>query len=204
MWMAQGFIRSSNQNQCREDIGHDYFMELLWRSFFQEVEEDMWGNISRFKVHDLMHDLAQSVAANDSATFYSKEEDIQEKTLHISFDRTFLSSSGIPISLYKASRIRTFVLLSQSQHPRLGKSTYNAIVSRFKFICLLDLHDMGIKIIQSSVGKLRHLRYLYLSSNSIRMLPNSITRLHNLQTLRLSRCPIKELPKDKIIQPQVS
>ena len=196
MWMAQGFIRSSNQNQCLEDIGHEYFMDLLWRSFFQEVEEDGSGNILKFKMHDLMHDLAKSVATSDNATFYSKEEDIQEKTRHISFDRTFLSSSGIPISLYKASRIRTFVLLSQSQHPRLGKSTYNAIVSRFKFIRLLDLHDMGIKIIQSSIGKLRHLRYLDLSSNSIRMLPNSITRLHNLQTLRLSRCPIKELPKD--------
>ena len=31
MWMTQGFIRSSSPDQCLEDIGHEYFMDLLWR-----------------------------------------------------------------------------------------------------------------------------------------------------------------------------
>ena len=197
MWMAQGFIRSSSPSQCLEDIGHEYFMDLLWRSFFQEVEEDGKGNILQFKMHDLMHDLAKSIAASDSTTFYSKEEGIHEKTRHMSFDRTFLTSSEIPFSLYKASRIRTFHLPSQSQYQyvKLGRSTCNAIVSSFKFIRLLDLHDTHIKTLPRSIGKLRHLRYLDLSNNSIKILPNSITRLHNLQTLRLSGCRIKKLPK---------
>jgi hypothetical protein len=39
LWMAQGFIRSS-PDQSPEDIGHDYFMELLWRSFFQKDVQD--------------------------------------------------------------------------------------------------------------------------------------------------------------------
>nr|XP_023914355.1 putative disease resistance protein RGA3 [Quercus suber] len=198
MWMAQGFIRSSSPNQCLEDIGHEFFMDLLWRSFFQEVEEDGEGNIFQFKMHDLMHDLAKSVAASDSATFYSKEEGIHEKTRHVSFDSMFLSSSGIPILMYKASRLRTFHLPSQSQYPyvRLGKSTCNAIISNFKFIRLLDLHRKGIKKIPNSIGKLKHLRYLEVSFNPIKMLPSSITRLHNLQTLRLFECKIKELPRD--------
>ena len=51
LWMAQGFIKPSGQNQCLEDVGHEYFMELLWRSFFQE------DTGSLFKIHDLMHDL---------------------------------------------------------------------------------------------------------------------------------------------------
>ncbi|KAK4577325.1 hypothetical protein RGQ29_027730 [Quercus rubra] len=199
MWMAQGFIRSSSPNQCLEDIGNEYFMNLLSRSFFQDVEEDGKGNILQFKMHDLMHDLAKSIVASDRTTFYSKEEDIHEKTHHVSFDRIFLSSSKIPVSLYKAKRLRTFHLPSQSQYLYriLGKSACDAIVSSFKFIRLLDLHGTRIKKIPSSIGKLRHLRYLDLSNNSIKMLPNSITRLHNLQTLRLTKCNlIKELPKD--------
>nr|XP_023916942.1 putative disease resistance protein RGA3 [Quercus suber] len=161
MWMAQGFIRSSSPDQCLEDIVHEYFMDLLWRSFFQEVEEDGRGNILQFKMHDLMHDLAKSIATFDSATFYSKEEGINEKIRHVSFDRMFLSSLGIPISLYKASRIRTFHLPSEFEYSyaSLDKSTCNAIVSSFKFIRLLDLHDMSIKTIPSSIGKLKHLRY---------------------------------------------
>ncbi|KAM4087609.1 hypothetical protein ACB094_07G007800 [Castanea mollissima] len=198
MWMAQGFIRSSSPNQCLEDIGHDYFMDLLWRSFFQEVEEDGKGNILQFKMHDLMHDLAKLVTASDSAIFSSKEEGIHEKTLHVSFGGTCLSSSKIPISLYKARRIKTFHLPSHSRYQsvRLGKSTCDAIVSSFKFIRWLDLHGTRIESIPSSIGKLRHLRYLDVSYNPIKMFPNSITRLYNLQTLSLTGCKIKELPRD--------
>ena len=129
---GQGFIRSSSLDQCLEDIGHKYFMDLLWRSFFQEVEEDERGNILQFK----MHDLAKSIAAFDSTTFYSKGEDIHENTRCASFDRTFLLSSRIPISLNKASRIRTFHLPSESRYGYAGlhESTCNAIVSSYKFI----------------------------------------------------------------------
>ena len=159
MWMAQGFIRSSSPNQCLEDIGHEYFMDLLWRSFFQEVEEDERGNILQFK----MHDLAKSIAASDGTTFYSKGEDIHEKTRHVSFDRMFLLSSGIPILLYKASKIRTFHLPSESRYEYAGldESTCNGIVSSFKFIRLLDLHKMNIETIPSSIGKLWHLSSIY-------------------------------------------
>ena len=133
-----------------------------------------------------MHNLAKSIAASDGTTFYSKGEDIHEKTCHVSFDRTFLLSSGIPISLYKASRIRTLHLPSESRYEYAGldESTCTAIVSSFKFIRLLDLHKMNIETIPSSIGKLWHLRYLDLSNNPIEMLPYSITRFHNLQTLR--------------------
>jgi hypothetical protein len=52
-WMAQGFTMV-DENECLEDVGHEYFMNLLWRSFFQEVEEDEWGNIN-FKIYDLIY-----------------------------------------------------------------------------------------------------------------------------------------------------
>ena len=194
MWMAQGFIRPSNQNQCLEDVGHEYIMDLLWRSFFQEVEKDERGNILYFKMHDLMHDLAKLVARSYSTTCNSKEENIDEKTLHVSFGGPSLSQ--IPSSLFRASRIRTFML--QGQVWGLDKSIYNStIVASFKFIRLLDLSHMSIRTIPSSIGKLKHLRYLDLSYNGISVLPNSITRLHNLQTLKLFQCySITKLPRD--------
>nr|XP_023876130.1 putative disease resistance protein RGA3 [Quercus suber] len=49
MWVAQGFITLHDKKQCPKDVGHEYFMDLLWRSFFQEVEKDELGNISKFK-----------------------------------------------------------------------------------------------------------------------------------------------------------
>ncbi|KAL4601267.1 hypothetical protein ACB092_11G259400 [Castanea dentata] len=200
MWMAQGFINLYNKNKCPEDVGDEYFMDLLWRSFFQEVEEDELGNISKFKIHDLMHDIAIQVTGSGSTTIYSKEKDIDEKTRHVSFGHTIYSSSEIPISLSKARRIRTFLLPCQPEYETIksNDSISSEIIASFKFIRLLDMHNMGIKTISSSIKKLKHLRYLDLSKNEgIQMLPNSIVKLYNLQTLKLSGCEdLKELPKD--------
>uniref|UniRef100_A0A7N2LA91 CC-NBS-LRR protein n=2 Tax=Quercus lobata TaxID=97700 RepID=A0A7N2LA91_QUELO len=199
MWMAQGFI-TYDKKQCPEDVGHEYFMDLLWRSFFQKAREDEFGNISEFKIHDLMHDIAIQVMESEGTIIYPKEKDIDEKTRHVSFGDTLHSSLEIPISLYKSRRIRTFLLPCQRGYvtSNLDSSTFSAIVASFKFIRLLDLHNMGIKIIPSSIKKLKHLRYLDLSKNEdIEMLPNSIVKLYNLQTLKLSECEkLKELPRD--------
>ena len=124
MWIAQGFIKLYDQKQSLKDVGHEYFMHLLWRSFFQEVEGDDFGNISQFKIHDLMHDIAILASRSESTTFYSKDKDIHEKTRHVSFGDAFDSSSQIPSSLYKSRRIRTFLLPSQPKYDtvRLDKS----------------------------------------------------------------------------------
>ena len=200
-WMAQGFIKLSAENQCIEDVGHEYFMDLLWRSFFQEIEEDDWGNIN-FKIHDLMHDLAILVAGLENRTCGINGESVAEKTHHVSFGINLSSLSQIPDSLSKACRMRTFLLPNQpswiSEQIVWERSTCDAFVSSFKFLRLLDLNNTGVSSMPCSIGKLKHLRYLDLSRNdNIEMLPNSITRLHNLQTLKLSGCwALKELPRD--------
>ena len=60
LWIAQGFIQLSNTKQQLEEVANEYFKDLLWRSFFEEVG-DMFGNL-KYKMHDLIHDLAKSVA----------------------------------------------------------------------------------------------------------------------------------------------
>ena len=62
LWAAQGFIKLSNPKQRAKDVRREYFMELIWRSFFQDVEKDNLSDITYCKMHDLMHDLATLVA----------------------------------------------------------------------------------------------------------------------------------------------
>ncbi|KAI3474325.1 hypothetical protein Pfo_029148 [Paulownia fortunei] len=65
LWIAQGFIHSVNGNRQLEDIGNQYFNELLSRFCFQEVVEAFDGEILACKIHNLVHDLAQSVAGRE-------------------------------------------------------------------------------------------------------------------------------------------
>ncbi|XP_044510827.1 putative disease resistance protein RGA4 [Mangifera indica] len=198
LWMAQGFIQSSNENQNLEETGDQYFMELLRRSFFQDADYDQWGNVISFKMHDLMHDLAQSVAGSESSMVHLDAKNISKRIRHVSFDAAVDSSWKIPNSLVEANRIRTFLLpLQPVSHRILKKVSHDEIISCFKYLHALDLHNTGVDHVPIGIGKLKHLRYLDLSKNKdIIRLPSSITRLQNLQTLKLSICKMLEkLPR---------
>ena len=195
LWIAQGFIKLLDQNQCLEDVGHEYFMDLLWRSFFQEAKMDEFGNVTRCKIHYLMHDLAISVAGSQITTLGYKEKDIDEKTRHVSVAYDIDFSVVIPTSLCKASRIRTLLCLNDNY----SMETFDCdeIFSSFKFLRMLDLCGRGYDSLPSSICKLKHLRCLNLSGNKkLKKLPDSITTLQNLQILRLSHCKLlEELPR---------
>jgi hypothetical protein len=59
LWIAQGFIQSRGRDTM-EEAGIAYFSELLIRSFFQSSSID---NKEIFSMHDLIHDLAQSISS---------------------------------------------------------------------------------------------------------------------------------------------
>lgn len=62
LWIAQGFVYSDNADRQVEEFGNHYFNELLSRFCFQEVVVAFDGEILACKIHNLVHDLAQSVA----------------------------------------------------------------------------------------------------------------------------------------------
>ncbi|XP_035541052.1 disease resistance protein RGA2-like isoform X2 [Juglans regia] len=198
LWIAQGFIKLSNQIECLEDVGDKYFMHLLWRSFFQEAKMDDLGNVIKSKMHDLMHDLAMSMAGSLITTIDSQVKTIgDQKTRHVSVVDNIEFSFVIPTSSSKASRIRTLLSVGEFSYLRESSTSCEAIFSNLKFLRVLDLNGRHLDVVPSSICKLKHLRDLDLSWNDkIEKLPDSITRLQNLYTLRLSNCEkLKELPR---------
>ena len=194
LWVAQGFIALVGPRRCFEDIGKEYFMELLWRSFFHNVENDGLGNIKSCKMHDLMHDLAILVGGKESTMLNLSGENIDEKVCHVSFDLVD-SSSQFPILMLKGKKIRT--ILSSSVRGSLGSLTCDALISHLNYLRTLDLSNLWLSVVPHSIGELKHLRYLDHSKNEdIKILPNSITKLLNLQTLKLIGCnSLRELPR---------
>ncbi|KAL0007305.1 hypothetical protein SO802_008807 [Lithocarpus litseifolius] len=194
LWIAQGFIVLEGPRQRSVDIGRKYFIELLWRSFFQNVENDYLGNIESCKMHDLMHNLAILVSGTESAILNSSGENVIEKVHHVSFDLVD-SSRQFSILMPNKRKIRT--ILAASVGGTLGNLTCNVLISNFKYLRTLDLSELEIYVVPHSIGELKHLRYLDFSENNdIEFLPNSITKLLNLLTLKLSNCcSLKVLPR---------
>jgi len=86
LWIANGFI-SSNKILDEEDIGDDVWNELYWRSFFQDIETDVFGKITSFKMHDLVHDLAQSISEEVCCITINDElPSTLERIRHLSID----------------------------------------------------------------------------------------------------------------------
>lgn len=211
LWIAQGFIRSNDEeNECLEDVGERYFMGLLRRSFFQDVKEHRLGNIISCKMHDLIHDLAKMVAENETLMLTSAGNNSSVNICHLSVGPVHDSAWELPHSLLKEKNLRTFFMPTTSKDSlksgrfigsefflKQSKLVVDAVISNFRSLRVLDLHGLGINEVPGSVSMLKHLRYIDLSENNFVTLPKSMSKMLNLQTLKLSCCfDLCELPEN--------
>ncbi|XP_073271296.1 putative disease resistance protein RGA3 [Primulina huaijiensis] len=164
--IAHGYI-SSDEMLDEEDIGNTIWNELVLRSLFQEVKTNYKG--TTFTMHDLVHDLAQSVMENkvpkvqaqynNKSTSKSKIRQVNLQKHHVAFPARFQSEMDLSSSLLNLSSLR-----------------------------MLDASRTSMTKLPSAVRKLKHLRYLNLSSTNIRTLPSAICSLWNLKILNLNYC----------------
>ena len=189
LWMAEGFLRSPTDKETMEQVGREYFHELLSRSFFQQLS----GRETCFVMHDLINDLALFT----SGEFYSKFEDgkpsgLLKKERHVVFLADRLEGPDkFRDSICKFKDLRTFLPLGVSNTSRASAmcSVFcKAWLPKLKHLRVLSLSCYTITKLPDSLGELIHLRYLDLSQNLIVELPSSTCLLFNLQTLLLSGC----------------
>ncbi|KAM4091893.1 hypothetical protein ACJW30_09G170900 [Castanea mollissima] len=187
-WMAHGLLQSpDNEKQQLEDIGDLYIKELMSRSLFQDVYEDAMFTYS-FKMHDLVHDLAISIAKGECSVV-TKTSTLAAGVCHLSI---LESGQEVTTQLERLSKVQTIIF--KTEQPM---SILKACISRFKYLRVLDLSNSSFEVLPNSIGTLKHLRYLDLKENRrIKQLPDSICKLHSLQTLLLDNCSnLERLPK---------
>ncbi|XP_065616174.1 disease resistance protein RGA2-like [Quercus suber] len=187
-WMAHGILQSpDNEKHKLEDIGDLYIKELMSRSLFQDVYQDAFFTYS-FKMHDLVHDLALSIAKRECSVV-TKESTLAAEVCHLSISE---NGQEVTTQLEKLSKVQTIIF--QTEQPM---SLLEVCISRFKNLRVLVLRKSSFEVLPSSIGSLKHLRYVDLLRNDIiKQLPDSICKLHSLQTLLLGGCSnLERLPK---------
>ncbi|MQL88236.1 hypothetical protein Taro_020787 [Colocasia esculenta] len=195
LWMAQGYIRQS-RNREPEAVGNSYFDELLNRSFFQTSPTNRY----RFAMHDLIHDLAQSVSQGEHVVMDMRKAK-PGTSLHVAEARHLLvqgskddtASAGHDLSCPPHEALRTLLVL-EAASARYDQVQPAFITTKMLNLRVLSVRDASIDHLPRAIGYLKHLRYLNLEDNEIRVLPDSIGELYHLQTLLLSRNKLQALP----------
>ncbi|EXC01152.1 Putative disease resistance protein RGA3 [Morus notabilis] len=191
LWIAAGFIQSLEGKKSLEIIGNEYFNDLVWMFFFQDVQRSHDGNITECKMHDLIHDLAQSVAGTE---FMMLEQCTPRDLSSICHSSVVCSSElhTIPEALYEAKKLRTLILLLPKGN--LGEVP-SGVFSSFRYLRVMDLSGSGIKKLHESISFFIFLKFLDLSNTHIQTLPESVCKLLNLQVMNLCGCSnLTELP----------
>lgn len=198
LWMAEGFVQPMGK-MTLEDVGEEYFSELLSRSFFQETVQDK----TRYVMHDLLNDLAQSVSRKMCVHLENWEKgwhENLEKVRHFSCFRSKYDVYKKFEPLSEAKWLRTFLPFSSpigDEFCYLTKKVPRYLLPKFLCLRVLSLYGYRITELPDSIGNLKHLRYINLSYTEIRSLPQTLTTLFNLQSLLLSNCDyLSELPAD--------
>jgi Leucine-rich repeat (LRR) protein len=193
LWAAEGLVDSCKLGRPRrmEDIGTDYFNEMVSGSFFQLASERFLG--SWYVMHDLLHDLAESLSREDC--FRLEDDTVSEvpcTVRHLSVRVESIEKHKKIIC--KLHHLRTVICIDPVFDS--PDDLFDQILRNLKKLRVLYLSFYNSSKLPESIGELKHLRYLNLIKTLVSELPRSLCTLYHLQLLQLNE-KVESLP-DKL------
>lgn len=186
LWVAEGFINTTTGGQEAEDVGQDYFDELLSTSFLLPGWKDHMHGHEYFVIHDLLHDLAVKVAGSDCFKIEN------EWTGNISIDVRHLyiqrcNASMLTEHIIKLKNLRSLIIYEIDYD--ISKQVLEEMfrkLSKLRVLILTATSCPSQFIFPESIGSLKYLRYLGIQrfADNITM-PSTFAKLYLLQVLDL-------------------
>ncbi|CAL9180515.1 unnamed protein product [Musa hybrid cultivar] len=214
--MSQGLLRPPRSKQA-EDVGSDYVRNLVDRSILQmkvipgpiylDPEEE-----KGLVLHDLVHDLAQSVAqgeclsiaANKLASIFQRDGDKFHKVRHLYLVFDDRMAPTDVKALLKLKRLRTLITNGSRFNEKYCSEFIDELFHNLKYLRALNFSRTHIAGLPDSIGDLKLLRYLSIEGIEIHSLPESICSLYNLQILSLTgTLGLRELPSGRVNLPNI-
>lgn len=191
LWVAEGFIEERGESTL-EEVAEGYLAELVRRNMLQLVERNSFGRMKKFRMHDLLRELAVDlchrhcfgVAYAEDKPGGSHPEDGRRLVVHKlnkDFHRSCSSIHCLRSIIILDNTMPSFTLL-----PLLSE--------KCRYMSVLELSGLPIEKIPDAIGDLFNLRYLGLRDSKVKLLPKSVEKLSNLLTLDLYSSDIQEFP----------
>ncbi|KAL6630910.1 hypothetical protein ACP70R_028250 [Stipagrostis hirtigluma subsp. patula] len=183
MWIGEGFVHGSSNDL--EDIGTEYFKELILRNLIEPLEE--WVDQYFCTMHDVIRSFAHHVSRDEALVFHKGLFNFDRLDSH-KVRRLCVGINGSGSNhldwgiLQKQKSLRTLIVN--------GSITFKPHVPLSCFSSLRTLVIIGAKFdaMLDSLCLLRHLRYLKLESTDISRLPEAIGNMKFLEFIILKRC----------------
>ncbi|KAF7849862.1 hypothetical protein BT93_L0206 [Corymbia citriodora subsp. variegata] len=174
LWIAEGFL---NGQEAIDNLtsGRNCFNELVSRSFFQQSSVDT----SKFSMHDLLNDLAKSIA---NATYFTSGESqsvgdkdgasFKEKARYASFVSGWYVTSNNLRPYARMKVLRSLIMLPES------------VGALCKLQALILRGCRNLSMLPSNITNLVSLQFLDIrDTSSLKEMPSRINNLKNLIVL---------------------
>ncbi|KAJ1278243.1 hypothetical protein BS78_04G064500 [Paspalum vaginatum] len=203
MWIAQDLIFSTDMHIRPEDIGNDYFNDLVDKGFLEKQTEFS----SLLIMHDLIHDLAQKVSSDESFTIENNEpRDAPQLIRHVSVitEREYRAEANGTVrpnelflrefcsSFRKLQRRSLSTLMLFGPHDLGFADTFRQELNEVRSVRVLKLEMVFFELdaLIGNISAFFNLRYLELGCfyEGPRLeLPEAICRLYHLQVLDIKK-----------------
>ncbi|KAM3354087.1 hypothetical protein ACQJBY_024990 [Aegilops geniculata] len=189
LWASQGYVAPAGSMRL-EDVGSRYLDDLSSRFLLQA--DPKFPGLSRYVMHDLIHDMAQSVSVGecflmqDSSSYQSLRR-MPQTVRHMSIEVDNAALSRMKTDLDNLNKLRSL---------RFGTRFEVEMISWFSQLSnILFLSLKGCKLVKlpESLCVLNHLRYLDISHSSIQEFPEKFWCLYNLQVVDASRTRLQTI-----------
>ncbi|KAF0896431.1 hypothetical protein E2562_024300 [Oryza meyeriana var. granulata] len=188
LWVAEGFIGSTDAGEEMEDVGGKYLDELVSASFLQLVGQQraVSGAVDYFTVHDLLHELAERVNRRDCFRIENGWTGVLPRNVRHLFVETY-NKAMIAEQILEMESLRTLIIYRHKQDIPIDKFMR---LKKLRVLSMLSVTTSnGVFSFPASIGRLKHLRYLAFRTGRVKLVfPSTFTNLYHLQVLDIDGC----------------
>jgi hypothetical protein len=202
-WIGQDVLHSHCENKSIEEIGLQYLIELVNYGFFKK-EEDEHGR-TYYIIHDLLHDLAMKVSADECLSICSSDNmrslqtnpSIRHLSIYINKsvkDRKTFDICKEDFSVFgkrlKVENLHTLMFFGEHQDSFIN--TFHGLVSKAKALRVIFISGCNYRVedLFHNFWNRVHLRYLRIHNDRWpgSEPPKNISRFYHLRVLDLQGC----------------